>query len=1644
MADNTGEPDNPVGLGIGGIDVPLATQPAPSGGQGEADGLVGEEDVNRPGQYNAPLEVLTHPSLPLEGNDDSPPKSAFSISSNETDEDADDEGVEEGDDEVDYAADRECRATNSATAQPQVQPFPAVIGFTEDDEIYRPNIWEPEFPLKYHSGSDSDPEERKKLRAMKRKVRSHAVARPSPLRTASSPDSPVSPKKRKLTGGFGVLPEPSPEPRDEGALSSLSDSGLTPRIQTPVPPLLKKYTTGYDWSEEDEEDTQWYEEAIGTPTGPRRASKTSLDETTAYQTHADEGDGSLSDQQLPDSGNPTGPMSDAGNETAAYGPDEGDGKFHHEDSEYDMQQQTATAPESFDPVFVGANEHVYPSEEESPGYSGPFSPASNEAEQHANSNNQTSPTSPLFDGPEPLTGLTPQEGIDAFWAWRERTRPAPRTFRTDRNRENQDKSGDLTPTSERRDISEVQEYLSAQRLTVKQQLNVQNMAKASRSLSEAIEFDLESTQEYLKLRMLKYRAERNNCYHRAVESEQRVGRRERQIDDLDAKLLETERAYVKVLADKENMEPVLRELKEERKQLRAQFLEQSQMSEAYQKAAQRSGDDLRNLRAKQAKRAASLQLSSIMEIASQEPVSDLGERHVSDTNEKPKQARQAKRAAPLQFSSIAEVFSQEPVPDATPAKRNKQAAPLGLSSITEIFSQESVSLESERPVSDTNKQLLSRAPVSDTNQSPKSAPPSYRPRRSPPWPMSPDSPSHPRTRRPAPEQEANWSLADRPRLVDFMTEWINDHRESTRDSATNPLQKAQLDNILGVGFLSWDRLIEKLRLQGYIIRPDHLAQALADPVNIQKHRLPQPNTAVYYAAQRLTKQNAVKTLIEKILMLEREARDTEVLPGTLKDLTEAKATAEALQGLLNDLEDERGSLLRRNRLLQKELAKKSGSDDLEDRLALKAELEETRQTLDEALSAVISPKPRGPWDTDFPTLMEEKLALAWNKCQQLSERVEGLKEKLNACNEHGKVLKSEIEESAQKLSDSEAKFTEMEAKLAAADNNQTGDAKSPSTTEAELAECHEHGLQLKREKEDLAKKLRECQDELKAKLAAHDNDQGGDDEAHRKQVEALKKKILELEHQLATSRSQTEQLQTGEKELKKQLAASRSQIEKLQSRIEELELELEVQAMQQQGNAGSSSDASDRLKDAEQHAADLQAKVDELQLQLDNAKKKVPQVSVKFEKKRLAEIKESKAHRASLEVSLIAKCEEENANLHQALEAAQKDIQALQEKIKSQQESLSTDEPASASPDPAVNKPEEGEDMVTLRRELAEAREKNEQLEQAKTSLKNDLEVAQEDLSILREQVKPKSHEGSAPASERGLDSPSRGVENGDALGHGAGVKSDSAGGSVADLEGFVAAQSSGESEEISKDDDEDESGLDVEDVFSPTTMDSVKRARDREPGFERPDVHPAVDDDVRSYPSVTGEVIDMYSPLEPTSASGQETLPVSQSQNSPAVRPEALDANSTVESDSEENDKKRADELAKANDWLQQDNEDAWKKVEAMEEELKELRSSKSKSSTGLKQPLPATRQLVPLPTEPSVVSETLSAARMARRAEMQRSPAWVADTQRRRLRREQHFAQQRQRVMLICQRAAAVFGEEYLPYVPVKERFKPMGRAW
>jgi hypothetical protein len=644
--------------------------------------------------------------------------------------------------------------------------------------------------------------------------------------------------------------------------------------------------------------------------------------------------------------------------------------------------------------------------------------------------------------------------------------------------------------------------------------------------------------------------------------------------------------------------------------------------------------------------------------------------------------------------------------------------------------------------------------------------------------------------------------------------------------------------------------------------------------------------------------------------------------------------------------------------------------------------------------------------------------------------------------EYGKILKSEVEESAQKLSGSEAKIIEMEAKLAAADNSQTGGVKSPSTTGAELAGCHEHGLQLKCENEDLAKKLSECQDQLQAKLAAHGNDQTGDDEAHRKQVEALEKRILELERDLAASRSQTEQLQAGEEELKKQLAACRSQIKELETRTEELELE--VQGVQQQGNAGRSSDASDRLKEAEQHTADLQAKVDELQLRLDDAKKKVPKVSAKFEKKRLAEIKESKAHRASLEVSLIAKCEEENANLHEALEAAQKDIKALQERIKSHQESSSTDKPAPASPDPAVKEPEEREDMATLRRELAEAREKNEQLEQDKTFLKNDLEVAQEDVSILREQVKPKSREGITPASERGLNYPSKGVENDDALVHGDVTKIDSVDGSMSDLEDFVAAQSSGESEEMSKDDDDDdESGLGFEDVFSPTTMDILKRARGGEPGFEQPAVHSAVDDDIRSYPSVTGEVIDMYSPLEPTSATGQETLPVSQSHTSPAVRPEALYANLAVESDSEENDKKRADELAEANDWLKEDNKQAWEKVESMDEELKELRSSKPKPSTGVKQPLPAAKQPVPLPAEPLVVSETLSSARMARRAEMQHSPAWVADTERRRKLREQQFAQQRQRVMLICQRAAAVFGEEDLPYVPVKERFKPMGRA-
>jgi predicted nucleic acid-binding Zn-ribbon protein len=1436
MADPTEVLDNPTGLGISGLDVPQETQPAIPEGQGGADDLVTEEDTSGSGQHNGPLEVLTDHVYAPEGKEDSQLTSDFSPSSDESDEDSDDKWAEEVDHEGVNTAGLEFQSSNNGLWQPNQEPHRAVLGFRGSSRIFRPGSRG--YAVPYYQEGNTDGLEFKKLKdKFREKLGPAEVIRPSPLRTASSPDSPISPKNTEPMGDAGILPEPSPGMQDEDAVSPLSDRGSTTRPWTPAPGL---------WSEFDDDDTTWIEAATGIPAGFRRVS-----DPGNILEHA-----STEQPRTPVS--PLDPVSEAEDSIDADDDNDADETSQYpEASEYDMQtsQQTGMAPESFAPVFVGA-------------------------EERDDSNKQMSPTSPDFHGPEPLTGLTPQEGIDAWWAWRERTRPNFRTFRTNRNPGNQDRAGDLHPTTDDDDKSEAQKYLAAQRLDVlklvnMEQTNIQVMARHSQQISEAIKFDLTSALEYVKLRMLKYRFERNRWYEESGKNYRTAGRRQQQIDtmdkeyleaeqafrqqigELDAKLREAERAYKQIHAEKEMLEPTLQVEMDKRKRLKAKYQELAEMAIAYQRAAQSSSEELRRLRAK-----LDTLLSSTMEAPSQGPVPDTNEKPTSDTNDNPKSdsnqpAKQNKQAKPLRFSSIMEVFSQKPVSDTNdrskPVKQAKRAAPLRL---REFSSQENASDRSDNS-------------ESDANQHPKSAPPTYSSRRSPPSPLSP---SYPPSSRPAPEHEANWPLAVRPPVVDFMTRWINDNCESRQpNDAPRPLQRAQLDKILGVGFLSWDQLIKELLRLGYTIRRDRLAQALADPDNVEEHHLPQPNTAVRCEARRLNKHNAVKELMDEVVELQRQLDDVRMPHEHYEDLRHMTALKEASEKENQAFNTELDKTWEEIERLRKALTDSTGIEnfgtlaDQEEIRRLKkanedlqAELAETQQTLEQVLA-----------DPDSRAAPAASLPPPPPMANVLDN---AFREQLTSCQERGVMLKFQN--------------AKLEQDLGAARSDIKDFTQKPSDSQAKSAD-------------------------LEAKPAADYNDQAGDAKGDRTPVEALKKEVLEL---------------------KKQLAACRSRGGKLQTRIEELEAQLETQSLQQQGNAGASSDLTDRLQAAEQHAKDLQEKVDELQLQLDEAKKKTPQFS--------------------------KKSAEENAALQEALKEAEKKVLALQEQLKSHEKSLPTDELAQISPGPA------GEDIATLRRQLAVTSEKNEKLGLDMYFLQNDLSVAQESLKVSREQVKLEPRKEEAPASERGSLSPLQGFENGYASLQIERARPASAAGSMADLEQFVLEQSDSESEETPKEDDDENDDKDV--------------------------------------------------------------------------------------------DEERAENLADANAWLQNDNKTAWERVQALEEKLFKMSQpspTATRTETGteiasqpairIPRPLPAARQPVPPPAEPPVTNETMSMSQISRRAKMYQSPTYIADAERRRVIRDRHSEEQQERVRLICRRAAAIFGEEYLPYVSVEKRYKPMARV-
>jgi len=1181
MADQTEELDNPIGPGISELDTPRKTRPVHLEGLGEADNLVTEEDADEPEQHNTPLPtdrtnapedvtrqdenepaphneplgVLSDNIYIPEDTDDMPPESGFSSSSGDDDEDADDERAKQGDDDdIDRTANRESPTFNHGLWEPHQEPYRPVLGFRGNDDVFRPGCYGVSnlHPERY--SQIFDPEERKRLK----EAFSATRLRPSLLRIASSPDSPVSPKKTQPTADdVGILPEPSPQFHyDESPVSPLSDHELPLRPQNPTLPELPHNITRRSWSEYDDSDDSWIEDEIEKLTGSRRGSQSSLEQIlTADQTPADGGDEALSDQQRSpvspidpvspnDPTSPVDPVRETENRMVVYGsnlPEEISDNAEASEDDVQMPQQTDTAPKSFEPISVGA-------------------------EKHDDAERETSPTSPDFFGPEPLTGKTPQEGIDAWWAWREKNRPARKAFRTNRNPGNEDKTGDLRPTTSKDDAVtfEAQRYLAAQRLDVKQLVNMQQgdlqaMARQSHQISEAIKFDLESALEYVKLRMLKYRFERNKYYEEAAYNHEKVGRREEQLDhmtaelhqaeqgarqyinELNIKLWETERAYKQIMEEKASWEPILQEKKDKRKQLKAQYQAQAEMSEAYQKAAQSSGNDLRSLRARFAKMAASLQFSPIQAV-SQEPG--------QATKEKP---RQLKRAAPLQFAPIVKVISQAPV-------QPKQPTPLQPSSSMETSSREPVTDTSQEPQSNTNDESQSNAndepkpdtsektesgvskqakyakysqlitpqqfesimdvfswkfvsgtnqkskrtkqgkraaprrlspftsfvdfgsqgSSSDTGRHPKSAPPTYNSRRGPPPPFSPFSPdspgSFPRPRGPAPEHEANWPLEVRPAVVDFMTKWINKHRETRQpNDAPNPLQKAQLDKILGVGFLSWNQLIKELFKLGYTIRRDHLAQALADPKNVFAYGLPMPNTAVLYEARRLKRHNAVKELMEEVVELKRQLDNLRMPYEFTEDLRHMKSQKAHFEKEAKDLNAELDDTWEEIERLRKTLSNSAGITDfgsqadrkeisrLKDAYAAsRAELEETQQTLAEVMVDIIHPDSPPSHAAPGSTAVLDRLAGMLHNREMRDQELNAklslengeLTEKLDA-------MRSDCDEFARELSNSRAKYTSLyktsnekianlEEKLAAGDSSRTGDAKSPSSIEDAL------------------------------------------------------------------------------------------------------------------------------------------------------------------------------------------------------------------------------------------------------------------------------------------------------------------------------------------------------------------------------------------------------------------------------------------------------------------------------------------------------------------------------------------------------------------------------------------------------------------
>lgn len=552
MADQREQPLEPIVSGSSPADVTdlYEEDHEESNGQREVDHLFDEDSADEDTtdeteQHDEPLRIDTDTNALQNVSDNaSPPGSAFSPDSSDEDDDADDEAEGEDNDTESYEADEwEGFSDSNVPYSPPFVPIPAVWGIPDVDKkeiiLYRgPRN---NNATLYHSERRlSDPETRRN------KIKAHQEAEnrivmPTPLRTTSSPDSPESPKNKQ-----SVLPGPNPEAGDRYVVSPLQEGDLIPRPQSA---LGHRRSSTWDWSGEDddeEEDSEWLKNAIKEIKTPRRKSEGSLSENLPSRSTVqvylagnagvpltpDHDTEPVSDNAGPPD-DPVSPISpvdpsdqpDAVNDSTdepshdsdlpaslRVGTSEsniGDGAMVSSQADQETHLPTPTAPEGFNPVFDTA---------------------------YARSQ---VPISPDPDGPETLTGLTPQEGIDAWWEFHNRTQPRP--FRTNRNPDIQDETGDLTPMDDSSDREDAADFLSKQRFLLKQQEPEITVECASE--------DHKKTQEQLTIQMLKYRYQRNQTWYDLKDSEARVARRDKWITELEQRVAKSDQKIAHLTHD---------------------------------------------------------------------------------------------------------------------------------------------------------------------------------------------------------------------------------------------------------------------------------------------------------------------------------------------------------------------------------------------------------------------------------------------------------------------------------------------------------------------------------------------------------------------------------------------------------------------------------------------------------------------------------------------------------------------------------------------------------------------------------------------------------------------------------------------------------------------------------------------------------------------------------------------------------------------------------------------------------------------------------------------------------------------------------------------------------------------------------------